>query len=524
MAHFSNYEHDEFKDLKEKWQDAWNHYTGEYRDRHNIREYLFQKPRESNKAFEYRIQDSDIILHFPTAVDGLCGILFSKSDATEREWGELGDPEDEGSLAYSLKHNADGSGTNWEPLMKQVAIRQTVMHRLWGLVEGVEVSNGETLSEASVKLINPQSVVNWYPSKGNPTEVLVKEERDVRTSLTQEPDTREVFTHYTLDGWRRFYVETTEKNGETIETEVQLDSGEYTYWQSSKRKVRVLPIFRVEIPMPRFVGYLLAQKQNHIFNFKSARDFGSSILSFALLLLVGDKNEIKAIADNLEQGNNYLTLSKDASQSHSFISPPSDHLAEAGNILEKDVEHFYLNAFKEYGDAAQVTATQVRLESQSGIEAFLSLLVSSLDEFENQCLNRIMQVYFPNRPETWGGAYVKRSKNFQPEDIQEAIDNLKTRYFGDQPLPTTSEQKAQALQRILTQDGIASEDVEELQAIIENTIDPKAAETVSRIASYLSPEQLVRALFPNADEEKIRQEVERINTERGAIPNDGLGG
>jgi hypothetical protein len=472
MAHFSEFTHPEYDELHDKWTYSWDHYTGKYMDTGKIEHYLNQKKqRESNTAFDVRKKESDPILHFPTAVDGLCGIVFSKSDDTTREWGALGDPEDEGSTAHKLFRNADGGGTNWQPLFREVAIRQTVMHTVWGLVEGVEVvededgNTVETLSEAQVKVINPQSVVNWYPDT-NPREVLVKESRDIRQSLLQQPEEKDVYTLYTLDGWRRFYMDQDE-SGNSVERVI--DEGSYEYWASSRKNQRVLPIFRVSVPMPRFVGYLLAQKQNHIFNFKSSRDAGAQNISYALLKLVGSKKQTDTIANKLESGVNYITQFKDAQSDHEYIAPPSDHLNACAEILDKDVEHFYVNAFKEYGDAAaQRTATEIRLESQTGIEAFLSLLVSSLDEFENQCFLRINQVYFPDRPDVWGDAFVKRSTEFQPKDEEQAIQNLKNQFFGErEPVPATAEQKAEIVKRILESKGIDVEDMDALQRAIE---------------------------------------------------------
>ena len=473
MPHFSDYTHPQFDRLEEKYKYAWDHYTGKYMDIGEIEHYLHQKKqRESNTAYEVRKEDADPILHFPTAVDGLCGIVFSKQDETTREFGELGDPEEEGSIAHRLWRDADGQGTNWLPLFRQVAIRQTVMHKVWGLVEGVEVIENEqgetveTLSEAKVKVINPQSVVNWYPDD-NPREVLVKEKRDVRDSLLKAPDQRDVYTLYELDGWRRFYMDE-DSQGNAVE--VELDSGSYEYYASSRRDQRTLPIFSVEIPMPRFVGYLLALKQNHIFNFKSSRDAGAQNISYALLKLVGDEKQTSAIAKQLEKGSNYITQHPDVGGSHEYVAPPSDHLKAVGEILEKDVEHFYMNAFKEYGDAAaQKTATEIRLESQTGIEAFLSLLVSSLDEFENRCLHLLNQVYFPDRPDVWGDAFVKRSTNFQPKDEEQAIQNMKNQFFGERnPVPATAEQKAEIVKKILESNGVEVEDTGELQRAIEN--------------------------------------------------------
>lgn len=412
MSHFSEYEHPEYSDKVEKWRYAWDHYTGTYGDLKlmggRITDFLEQKyQRENNKAFEERQRVSDVVLHFATVIDGINGVMGSKDDKTNREWGQLGDPEEKGTTAYHLTHNADLIGTNWTPLIKQAGIKLTAMHTVWGLVEGVTDTE-----EAHIQVINPQHVVNWYPSYGDLEQVLVKEKRDTRESIfSPQEEQPDVYTLFTLDGWRRFMV-----NDEGAE--VEMGSGEYQYYKSERRRKRILPIFRTSIPMPRDVGYLLAKKENHLYNAKSVRDFAVRNMSFAILKLgVDNDEELTELLQKLEKGYNIIGQYPDRPD-HEFLTPSSDYLREYAEILDKDTNDFYVNAFKKYAEAAsQVTATEVRLESQSGIEAFLSLLVTSVDEFENQCLHRLEQVYFPDNPSVWGEANVERTSDFQPEDM-----------------------------------------------------------------------------------------------------------
>lgn len=529
--HFSQRDHlhPDYKDNNQTWTDAWRSYTGTYATKH-IDEYLHRKEqRETTEAFEERKDLTDPVLHFPTAVDGLNGILFAKDSDTEREWGELGDPEEPDSIAYTLKRNADGNGTDWNPLMKQAGIRLTVMHKIWGLVEGVQTETDEqgntveTLEEAKVKVLNPQSVVNWYPDTGNPRQVLVKEQADTRTGIrdTEGEHQAEVYVLYELDGWTRFKIEEYEdKNGDTQTREIPLGEGSYEYWADTDKSMKILPIFPVEIPMPRHVGHLLAKKQEHIFNKKSRRDAGIGNLSFALLQICATHDQYKDALSNLEKGYNTIRLDPDARHAHQFMTPDGDYLADYADVLEKDKEDFYDAAFKQYGDAAkQVTATEIRLESRSGIEAFLTLLVSSIDEFEEACLWRLTQVYHDNTS-AWGTASVKRSRSFQPEDIQEMIKKLTERYVGDDSIPLDSETKASVIERILELDNIqADEDAgERIKAILDNMISSDQATAVQRASEGMSTEAIVRALHPEWKDSKINKEVGRIREQSGAVP------
>lgn len=522
-------QHPDYQDEQQKWVDSWRHYTGTYATDH-IAEYLHRKEqRETTEAYEERQKISDPVIHFPTAVDGLNGILFAKDEDTERDWGELGDPEEPDSFAYTLKRDADGNDTNWNPLMKQVGIRLTVMHKMWGLVEGVKTEDDEdgntlrTLQEGSVKLINPQDVVNWYPDTGNPRQVLVKEDYDSRTSIrdTEADQEQDVYVLYELDGWTRFKVETYEdKNGDTQSKEVILGQGQYEYWADTDKSMRILPIFPVEIPMPRHVGHLLAKKQEHIYNKKSRRDFAIMNMSFSLLRMVADKDQYNDLLNNIEKGFNIVRQDPEAQGEHGYMSPDSSYLTEFGNILEKDKEDFYDAAFKQYGDAAkQATATEIRLESRSGIEAFLTLLVSSVDEFEEAALWRLMQVYHDN-PSAWGSASIKRSRNFQPEDISEMKKKLTERYVGEDSIPVDSETKAGVIKRILELDNIEADEetVERIKDVLDNSLSVDQANAVQRVSQNLSEETIIRALKPNWDDDKVQEELEKIRQQNGAQP------
>ncbi len=486
MSNFLENRNPEWEEKKNRWEYTWANYSGEYAKHDRVKLYAHNKKRnidsfdkylhrkvqaETVEAYMERIMTSDPITLFSTAVDSLNGIAYSIEDKTQRDFGDLGDIEDKNSTAYKLWHDADGKGTNWLPLMKQMGIKQTVMHKVWGLVDGIKESqfqDGEEIvteitGEATVHVIDPIAVVDWFPNH-NPTQVLVKESADMRSSIydTDSERNRDTYMLYELNGWKR-YVDV-EGNPEII------DEGEYAFYTDQERTQRCLPIFPVEIPMPRDVGYLLAMKQNHIYNAKSIRDFSVRNMSFAFLQLVADKDQYDKIISEIGKGFRVLRKDPDSNGEHGYKSPPSDYLTEAGEILEKDKEDFAESSFKTYGDAArQATATEIRQESRSGVEAFLNLLVTSLDEFENHSLFLLEQIYFPEEPSRWGKAYVERSDDFAPKDIEEAMQKV--------------------------------------SSTIRN----------AKQVNAMSTQRAVELLNPDMTEEEVQAEVERINRESGAI-------
>lgn len=491
---FLDNRHPVWKEKNKRWDYTWDNYTGEYakhdrvelyqkksNKRLNSDKYLQRKVQaETEEAYFERIATTDPILLFPTAVDSINGISYGKEDETVRDWGDLGDPEEDGTISSKLWHDADGSGTNWVPLMKQMGIKQTVLHRVWGMVDGIKETvfetdgeeQSEVIGEATVHIIDPQSVVDWFPNH-NPTQVLIKESSDLRTSILDTDTDREADTYilYELEGWTR-YIDN-EGSPEII------GQGMYDFWVDNERTQRMLPIFPVEVPIPREVGYLLSIKQNHIYNAKSIRDFSVRNMSFATLVLSATDAQYNDFIDNIKKGYRVIRQEPDSSGDHRYIAPPSDYLAEAGEILENNKKDFMESAFKSYGDAArQVTATEIRQESRSGVEAFLNLLITSLDEFENKCLWLLEQVYFPNETGRWGKAFVKRSDDFTPKDVEAAM--------------------------------------EQTSATILNADRAKA----------MSTHQKVKQLHPGWEKEEIEEEVKRIREEQGAVevPGNMVGG
>ena len=424
--------HPQWEDKKDRWEFAWDNYSGEYARHDRIDlfkkgknkkltsdKYLHRKVQaETLEAYAERILTSDPVLLFPTAVDSLNGIK-------EQQF----------------------------------------------LTEDDEVVS-EVVGEASVHILDPVSVVDWYPNE-NPTQVLVKEAADMRSSImdTDSQRDRDTFILYTLEGWTR-YIEV-EGNPQEIE------SGEYEFYETENREVQTLPIFPVELPMPRDIGYLLAMKQNHIYNAKSIRDFSVRNMSFATLVLSATEDQYNQFIQDIAKGYRVIREDPDNSGQHKYISPPSDYLNEAREILSEDKQAFMESAFKTYGDAAkQATATEIRQESRSGVEAFLNLLVTSLDEFENKCLFLLEQVYFSEEPGRWGEASVERSTDFTPKDIEEALNKL--------------------------------------SGVVRNASQ----------ANAMSTRRKVELLNPDMTEEEIQEEVDRINEERGAVemPSNFVGG
>jgi hypothetical protein len=389
----------------------------------------------------------------------------------------LGDAEDVDSKLYNLLNNADGAGSSYYSVPKKASLGLTIKHTVFGLVDGVTRNeDDEAISGATIKMINPEAVINKIYENGRLIACRVEELRDERNSLDDEVNIQTCYTDYTLDGWRRFKM-----SGGDTNIEQEIGSGEYAYFATAERKERILPIFEVSLNLDRPIGYIWAKKCIAIANAESQLDHAHRNVSFQLLRIVasgGDNGQYADIVGSLKNGTNSIRQEPEARHVHDFFGPSSDFFKASDDRIKERISNFFHGMFKDYGDAAKErTATEIRLESQSGIEAFLTLLAESVDEFENKALWRYMQAELPDEPQYWGDAYVRRPSDFSPVDVDAIAEKLSDRYItGLSTVPTDAETMVNILSEIFKSDGIPAPEESELRTIAESYLNSQSQE------------------------------------------------
>jgi hypothetical protein len=452
--------------IKDKNVYAWMHYTCEYADWDNMISFLHKKAqRENDLMYAERRINADPSVHFATVVDEIAGMVFGNENEAVRQWQDLerfnviGNENDTDSVAFNLMRNADGKGTGWGVFWQNVAIKLLVLKPCYVVVDGVTDEK-----EATVHTIFPWHVHNKkYNRYGKLIECWVE---------WAEGN----YTRYTLEGWSRH---------EKIDG-VAIDTGDYEYYETTARRERILPIYAVELPIERHVGFILARKNNVLFNLDSIRDFSVRNVTFNLLRFVGSKQEFQEQTQALQTGTNVI-LQESPTGTTDYISPDSGMIEAATNVFKEKLESFYRTAFKEYSDAARLqTATQLIQRKQSSLDTILLLLTDTLDDAENRAMWLISQIYNPNNPDVWGDSYVTRVKDFQSMDIEKTIDAVLNRYI-DGKIPLDENGMNQVISQVLKLDSIylAQEAVSEIsRAIIErnqSALSGTARESASSI-------------------------------------------
>jgi hypothetical protein len=448
--------HQEYERLIEKWTYAWEVYTGRYADADRIEKYLIQRKQgEANAAYKERKKLADPALDFSAVVDSLVGMQFASEHRTQRTWAEegsegLGDAQEKGTPAHRIRTNVDAEGTALETLLKRCATRLTAVHRVWGLVDpGVVAQDGTLTRPAVAHLISPEEVVNWRAENGRLVQVLVRDESDGRDDLRDDFDDTDYYTLYETGGWTRFK----DDEGDLKPTG---DEGEYAFWQSSDRRQRILPIFRVELPLPRMVGHLLARKCVALFNTESELDNLLRLCCMPRFGVATGENgyaDFAEVVDKIREGQSVLE-----GAGHEYIAPPAAPATVRIKRLKQKRSDFYAVGFREYGDAAsQTTATEKEQDWAAGVAAFLTLQAGALEAFDRQLGRRFEQAEYPEQPARWGAYDVSRSRDFQPENVRETLGKVADKVYGARTMPVDADTEVELIERYLDEHGFAPE-------------------------------------------------------------------
>jgi hypothetical protein len=456
------YEHPEYAAMKEKWAFTRDHYTGEILDPAKILRYLVKKAvGESVIAYNERVALADYTNLLASAIDSISGMLWGSDDKTTRQWSgegggfDFGDPKDQRTLIGRLWRDADGKGLPYIALWKGATVDLLLEHWIWVLVD--TVAGAGTTERAVLRVLPALSVPNWSIDKNGLSGVIVKESDDSRATLDAQPGKTERRIVYRREGWERWERP---ENGRWAKG----PSGQYKYESPSGGDA--LPIFCVKLPLARNVGWLLAKKQNAIFNRESSRDNLINLANHPKLVVFGTDETFNRIVGQLADGFNALQAQESGS-AHQYIAPSSEPATIATAVIKEKVEGFFMMALREYGDsAAQRTATEVRQDVAQGVGAFLSLVATAMDAAENGAIWRIAQTERPGIAPSQVQAHVERAEDFAVVDPEAALDKLRERVFGkDVPVPLGNEGQVQTALQIAAYLGIDAQEEEVRQAI-----------------------------------------------------------
>lgn len=457
--------HVEYTANEHKWVYAQDHYTGDLLDK--MEEYLIQRAMgEELEAFNERVYTSDYTPLLPAVVNSLAGQLFEAEVKTTRSFGQLGDPTDLQTPAGRLWRDADGKGDGWLTIWRKAVIDLIVSRKIWCLVDVDEFKNTQ------VHILNPRDVVNWRMQGGRPVEVVLRESVDLRESVRDNTSPEYQYIVYTLGGLQRFRRVQGAEDGSGATVSELTGLIEYSYQDPSGRPV--LPIFPIELPLNRDVGYQLARKANAIFNKGSMRDWLLRVSNSPYLVLSAAEDAFEETTAKLRKGARVIQedMRNLSGPGTRFIAPSSEPARVSMEELKRAVEEFYVSAFRAYNDSAiERTATEIRQEVSAGAGAFLALLKASIDDAENHAWFLIEQQQFSQDQSAWYQARVERSDDFQPLDAASEAERLTTQYFGQgKAVPMSVDGLVKVIKKINNLNSVVQTDQEVRSAALEHKV------------------------------------------------------
>ncbi len=409
-------------------------------------DYLPRRPGENVENYIDRLKTSDYTNHFVRVVNAYVGMMSAVSDKTSRTWQlderdrGLKNHPSRGDVASNLKMDADGKGTSWNEKFEDFLIQLLKFDKAYILVEGLPESGD---GEAKVKFIDPRKVVNKKYTGGRLTEVLVQDKRVIEPSLKAKRKEQIEYIHYTTEGFKRYrkqddeVVEVVDDNGNPVEAE-------YDFYNGSEKNedTRTVPI--VEMELDNNIGSTLAVKSNRIFQKQSERDHKQRMMSAQLLSLDVEDEGFEEARRTLTRGGRTLQGQGE------FINPSSEPVSSYNKTIREKESDLYKTFFLDnYDSAAQKSATEIRQDFRSGLEAILNVFKNELDRAEHKVMSFIEQIYFQNSPSLWGQATVQRPSEFEPTNKEAQAKKLRSIFFDMPEISLPPVTKAKIVAQIL---------------------------------------------------------------------------
>lgn len=470
------YEHEEYADAAREWDYTEAHYSA--RVVHRLNDFLHKRTgAESDERFGERKKAAGYPQLLAKTVDSFVGTLSTFEDETvlttseePEAAGPLGTVDDEESLLGRFAQNVDGDGTNLEMWRLATATELAKYGEVWVLTDGVQRNDqGDTVSEPRFLTFPPQSVTNHLKDPtGRIVEVMLRTREDRRGSLADPPVSVPKYTWYTLDGAQDFFIR--KKDGKW---EVEVGPFfPYTFYEKKDRNSRrILPIFRGKLALKCNPAFMAAIENNVIFNQMSERDFllrMAALMRFAIV--ASDDAQFKDIIANLQKFG-VIQHYPEHQQEHYFIQPLVDAATALDEVIERRIGQFKEQTMQAFGDAVMKTATEIRGESKSGLEAYLEHLAGGLTEIDNGALWRFEQISFPDSRDNWGLAKVQRPQRFSALTTDDEMDDMMDRLFPTgEPLPAGPAARGEAMARYLRRRNLPVESTQiaqEIRALLE---------------------------------------------------------
>ena len=170
-----------------------------------------------------------------------------------------------------------------------------------------------------------------------------------------------------------------------------------------------------------------------------------------------------------------------------FVAPPMEPAKIKAEVLKDSRRDFYTTFFLDFANEAkkEATATEIKQDARSGVEAFLVMHSRFMDEFENNALFFLEQTNFPGQPDVWGGSTIKRGTDCPGVDLEDGLGKLLRRHVVGGTMPVDVDTLTDIAKSSLEENGMAVDDKKEaaIKAVIE-AVAGREAQSASLSADF----------------------------------------
>ena len=338
--------------------------------------YLRQGTYENTTKFEIRQHISDFHPYTSRLLSNLVGMLYRDPEAIQRSLPSNVVPQ-------VFFRNAGRRGEGFNQLVEEFALN-TLAFNASGFIVTPQQSRIPNLS-----IVSPINVPRW-----NDTRTVVTSHMTAPgNSITQDEEMMKVWVAYAPDGFEIFKQE---RRGKT-KKDVRISQQDYDHTFTDGNGNEIAPAQRIGFWADASLGAQIAHQHLALYRLRSGRDVSvnEALRSAAIQTGTGNDTDFaEAIKQTFKNDNPFVPYSKDIGE-HKPLSLPTGPLEEAREVI-KEKEDQLNRIVGNFADESLQTATEIRVRSETGVEAILSTLANFMETNETLMLRIVAQAFNRN--------------------------------------------------------------------------------------------------------------------------------
>ena len=422
-----NHYRSRFKTYEPLWSLTHSQMTGKIINLSNTSKFLPRKAtKESKLDHQQRLMYADFKPMLIQSCMAVSGQILQRESDTERDYGALGNVDDEKATAIDFYRDADSKGNSFYDLLDTAATMLAGYNEIWVLYQG-----------GVMTLIPPHKVMDWEYDGSQYSFVKTWDIVEIRDPEDDEfsPLKMGLVYNYYYPDRHETYQHKRDKDNELVtdkEGKLIKDWVSTNYYKKNKgtfetRKGKpTCPLFRIELNSSIPIGPIMAKKGLTHFILSSLNTYSRVDSNHPMLVIspTGDGGVAEFGGEDDRVSSSNYAISKgspilpSAGSGSGYIEFPYGNVSKERELLDKDAQDFMVDFFHTADSTSRgnPTATEIQYESLGKSSPFISLVAKSKTQIEIRVLNFIEQELLTK--DQWWKVKVKR-----PSMYLRPIDN-----------------------------------------------------------------------------------------------------